>query len=367
MRDLPDISLFASDGYISETYYVECEADIEEEEIGVSGQACSTTVQNGSDGPYVVVEGVGGTSVSAQVFAGAMALMNQAGGRQGNINPTLYALANAESASSCSSASPAASCVFHDVTAGTNSMPCGQSTLNCTGATNSNPIGVLSGYAAGTGYDLATGLGSPNIANLVAAVSTPTFSLSSGSSSVTIPSGSSTGTVTIDGSAVGNYTGDVSSFSCTGLPAGATCSADGSISLTGAGTSGSTTLTITLASAASQVQPFATPGNIPPRLTSTRGNAPLFDATGIALIVLAAFFALYAKPRRRVAIAAFALVALGMLVITSACGGGGGGGTTGGGGTGGGGTTGTSYTVTVTGATSNGTPTATTTFTLVVD
>lgn len=364
VRDLPDISLFASDGYLTETYYAECEADIEQDEIGVSGQPCSTTVQSGTNGSYVVVEGVGGTSVSAQVFAGAMALMNQVAGRQGNVNPTLYALANAESTSSCSTASPASSCVFHDVTAGTNAMPCLQGSLNCTGATNSNPVGVLSGYSAGTGYDLATGLGTPNIANLVAAVGTPTFSLSSGTSSVTIASGSTTGTVTIDASAVGKFTGDISSFSCTGLPTGATCTAGGSISLTGAGTTGSTTLTITLACAASHLQTFDEPSTTPsiPTAASSRAHPKLIAATAFTLLAIALLLAIYAKPRRRVAVAGFALIALGMLVMTSACGGGG----SGGGGGGGGGTS-TSYSVTVTGATSTGTPTATATFTLVVD
>jgi subtilase family serine protease len=364
VRDIPDVSLFGSDGYISGTYYAECEADLEEQEVGVAGQPCSTTLQNGTDGPYVVVEGVGGTSASAQVFAGAMALMVQVAGRQGNINPTLYALANSQSASSCASASPANSCIFHDVTAGTNAMPCAQGSLNCTGATNSNPVGVLSGYAAGTGFDLSTGLGTPNIANLVAAVGTPTFSLSTGPTSVTIATGSSTGTVTIDASAVGAFTGDVSSFSCTGLPSGATCAAGGSINLTGAGTTGSTTLTITLASAATQVQPLAAPTNFRPAPAAlARTNTTLLGEAAISLIAFTAFFAFYAKPRKRIAVAAFAVVTLGTLVFTSACGGGGG--SSGGGG--GGGTTSTSYTVTVTGATSNGTPSATATFTLVVE
>ena len=366
VRDIPDLSLFASDGLVSATYYADCEADLEETELGISGQACSTAIVNsGSNDAYVVLEGVGGTSVSAQVFAGAVALMNQVGGRQGNLNPTLYSLANSQSLSSCASASAASSCYFHDVTAGTNAMPCAQGSLNCTGATNSDPIGILSGFAAGSGFDLATGLGTPNIGNLVSAVGTPSFTLSAGTTSVTIASGNTTAAVTIDGSALGAFTGDVTTFTCTGLPSGATCGASGSINLTGAGTTGSTTLTITLASAASHLQPLATPRNPAVRDTAALAGMEAFAPACFVLVAFGTFFLLNNKSRRRVAVPAFALVALGLLlVITSACGGGG---SSSGGGGGGGGTTGTSYTVTVTGATSTGTPTATTSFTLVVD
>jgi subtilase family serine protease len=364
VRDIPDVSLFAADGEISSTYYAECEADLESEEVGVSGQACSTTVQGSSGEKYVVLEGVGGTSASAQVFAGGVALLVQANGRLGNFNPTLYALANSESASSCSSTSTASSCIFHDVTVGTNAMPCAQGSLNCSGATNSDPIGVLSGYAAGTGFDLATGLGTLNFANLAAAIGTPSFTLAAGTTSITIPSGSSTGTVTIDASALGAFTGNVATFTCTGLPSGATCAASGAISLSGAGTAGSTTLTITLASAASHLQPLARPSSNRPSSPASLARASALAPALVVLLTFGSFIALYAKPRRQVVAPAFALLALGaLLVITSACGGGGSTSSVGGGG----GTTSTSYTVTVTGATSTGTPTATTSFTLVVD
>ncbi len=366
VRDIPDVSLFAADGEISSTYYAECEADLESEEVGVSGQACSTTVQGPVGNMYVVLEGVGGTSASAQVFAGGVALLVQSNGRLGNFNPTLYALANSESASSCSSASPASSCIFHDVTVGTNAMPCAQDSLNCSGSTTSDPIGVLSGYAAGTGFDLATGLGTLNFANLATAIGTPSFTLAAGTSSITIPSGSSTATVTIDASALGAFTGNVATFTCTGLPSGATCGASGAISLTGAGTTGSTTLTITLASAASHLQPLVTPSSNRPSSVASLARANAFAPAFIGFLAFGAFFALYAKPRRQIAAPGFALLALGsLLIITSACGGGGSS-SSGGGGTGGGGVT-TSYTVTVTGATSTGSPTATTSFTLVVD
>jgi len=103
--------------------------------------------------PYLIVFNgsatmVGGTSAATPVFAGIVALVNQYLLAQGNanapgmgdINPSLYLLA--EQAPS----------VFHDVTAGSNDVPCTIGTPDCS-------TGVL-GYAAGPGYDEATGLGS---------------------------------------------------------------------------------------------------------------------------------------------------------------------------------------------------------------
>lgn len=119
-RDVPDISMAASashDGYL--TY---------------SGGTLSA---------------VGGTSVSAPVVAGIAALLNQrlvATGAQskaglGNINPTLYSMAQS---------SPGA---FHDVVNGDNkvTIACGVRARNCISGTY--------GYDAGPGYDQATGLG----------------------------------------------------------------------------------------------------------------------------------------------------------------------------------------------------------------
>lgn len=155
-RDLPDVSLFASDGFLN-NFYVICEAD--------------ATYANGycnNAGNFV---GIGGTSASSPAFAGLMALINQKQGTaQGNPNFILYKLAATQSASSCNSTSttgPAGSCTFNDVTMGTIALPCVTSSPNCTTSTAGHQYGILSGYNAGTGYDLATGLGSVNANNLV--------------------------------------------------------------------------------------------------------------------------------------------------------------------------------------------------------
>jgi hypothetical protein len=100
----------------------------------------------GHDG-YAAQEGgnfeiFSGTSASSPAFAGIMAIVNQATNQaNGNPNPTLYSLA---------AQAPTA---FHDVTSGTNSVPCVAGSPNCSG-------GQIAGYSAAAGYDLVTGWGS---------------------------------------------------------------------------------------------------------------------------------------------------------------------------------------------------------------
>ena len=111
------------------------------------------------DGYLVYAQGgfyvVGGTSVASPSFAGMVTLLNQylvAKGVQtkpglGNINPNLYSLAQSSQG------------VFHDITAGDNIVPCKTGTAGCASGSF--------GYKAGVGYDLATGLGSVDVYNLV--------------------------------------------------------------------------------------------------------------------------------------------------------------------------------------------------------
>jgi uncharacterized protein (TIGR03437 family) len=103
----------------------------------------------------------GGTSVATPVFAGMVVLLNQylvSKGIQskpglGNINSMLYRLAQS---------TPQA---FHDVTQGDNIVPCQTGTPDCANG--------FFGYSAGPGYDLATGLGSVDAAQLIAGWSAP--------------------------------------------------------------------------------------------------------------------------------------------------------------------------------------------------
>ncbi len=187
-RDVPDVSLFASSGFNS-SFYLICEADFP----GVPPGAPSCD-------PYAPVSdaiGLGGTSASSPAFAAIMALVNQATvSRQGNANYILYKLAAQTGASCTSAASPASTCVFYDVPSGsTIAMPCtiadGEAgSTGCTISNRSDSIGVLSGYATTAGYDLATGLGSVNAANLVSKWTTFEGTLKSSTTSLTLNSGS---------------------------------------------------------------------------------------------------------------------------------------------------------------------------------
>jgi subtilase family serine protease len=141
-RDLPDVSLNASgrhDGYL----------------ICLRG-SCIPDSQG-----FIRLFFVGGTSVSSPSFASIMALVDQkAGGRQGQANYVLYRMAAQETLASCNGSSqtglPAPNCIFNDITVGNNAVP-GESGYGTPTAS----------YQSGTGYDLATGLGSVNVFNLV--------------------------------------------------------------------------------------------------------------------------------------------------------------------------------------------------------
>lgn len=172
-RDLPDVSLFASDGLQSKSFYPLCEADLPTK--AGSPPICMPDAQG-----HFSFFGVGGTSASSPAFAGIMALINQQqSAPQGNPNPILYAIAKAENFSNCNASSftnpavpPPPACPFLDVTKGNNSVPCTGGSLNCSASSGTNGVLVSSNTPAWTavaGYDMATGLGSVNVTNLAAA------------------------------------------------------------------------------------------------------------------------------------------------------------------------------------------------------
>jgi subtilase family serine protease len=116
-RDIPDVSLFAGAGLVG-SFYVICQQDADPDK---SNAICDL------NSPFQHFSAVGGTSVSTQAFAGIMALVlqkNSPNAGLGLINPTLYTLAASQVPSNCNSSSPGASCIFNDITVGTNSVPC---------------------------------------------------------------------------------------------------------------------------------------------------------------------------------------------------------------------------------------------------
>jgi hypothetical protein len=166
VRDLPDVSLFASNGYWNH-YYVFCYSDPNN-----GGTPCTGSPNNWS--------GAGGTSFSSPILAGVQALINQnMGAPQGNPNAVYYKLAateyGASGSSSCNSSNGNAvgsSCIFYDVTLGDMDAPC-TGTHNCylpsgtTGVLSTDNNSYAPAFKTGTGWDFATGIGTINVFNLV--------------------------------------------------------------------------------------------------------------------------------------------------------------------------------------------------------
>jgi hypothetical protein len=118
--------------------------------------------------------------------AGIQALVNQhTGARQGNPNFVYYRLAAAECGASgnpaCNSLSApttGGACTFYDVTVGDMDVNC-RGSHNCYTPSGTNGVLATSNasysraYAAGLGWDFATGIGTVNAFNLVNNWSTP--------------------------------------------------------------------------------------------------------------------------------------------------------------------------------------------------
>ncbi|MGA3334419.1 MAG: protease pro-enzyme activation domain-containing protein [Terracidiphilus sp.] len=187
VRDLPDVSFFAGDGTLYSASLF-C--------VSATGTCSYSGVSENT------AEEAGGTSFGSPAMAGVMALINQkAGAPQGLPNPGLYKLASQQTYANCSAETvknSSSSCYFQSIDEGTNAMPCdmgaslggaiydggwilppeapvyaGTTSPNCTALNSGDTVGTLvsSGttpaYNATTGYNLATGLGSLNVYNVV--------------------------------------------------------------------------------------------------------------------------------------------------------------------------------------------------------
>jgi subtilase family serine protease len=280
-RDVPDVSLAASpnhDGYL-----------LCSQNSCVNGFRLSSSDPTNPNGLNVA----GGTSFGAPAFAGIVAILNQKiGSKQGNINPTLYAVA---------ASTPTA---FHDITSGNNIVPCRAGTTNCptTGT-------AQYGFSAGTGYDLVTGLGTIDANALVNAWASgnptaPDYMMFGTISTISAPGGTSTSTITVDAR---NGFGGTVTLSCT-PPTSVfiTCSlSSSSIALSSSTTTGTSTLTVKTNSTAGL----------------HRQDAPLapFFADGGA--VFAGVFALGLRNRRRSLTVALIVIMLALVLASVGCGG----------------------------------------------
>jgi subtilase family serine protease len=164
VRDLPDVSLFAGNGIWSH-YYIYCDSD---------GGLCSGAPSNWG--------AAGGTSFSTPIFAGIQALIAQQTGQSwGDPDKVFYALAATEYGAAgnkeCNASrgnKAASNCIFYDVGEGDNNVDCA-GVYDC--YLPSGQYGVLSttdskykiAYAAAKGWDFPTGIGTPDVANLLKA------------------------------------------------------------------------------------------------------------------------------------------------------------------------------------------------------
>lgn len=202
-RNLPDVSLFAADGFWSH-FLVFCESDL---------APCDYSNQDD-----VFAMAAGGTSFVAPQFGGILGLINQvSAARQGQANYNLYALASQEygtrGAPNTSTTAPSLytceasnvnaistyagifpSCTFYNLNrtaqyqtnsclggnnngclVDNNDQPCLTGSPNCYTNTGGDAYGLLSAssstfqvaFPQSAGYNAAIGLGSFNVANLV--------------------------------------------------------------------------------------------------------------------------------------------------------------------------------------------------------
>jgi len=149
-RDVPDIALNASPAHDPYLLCTQVQLDSNGQYAGSCGNGFR--IADGSQVDTTLLQVVGGTSAGAPSFAGVLALIEQKlGAPQGLVNKALYSIAS--NPTTYASA-------FHDITVGSNTVPCSGGT-GCSG-------GVV-GFHAGTGYDEATGLGSIDANNLATA------------------------------------------------------------------------------------------------------------------------------------------------------------------------------------------------------
>ena len=383
-RAIPDVSFFAGNGAFSSATLV-CVSNV---------ASCTYPATPGTQTLEMEYEAqeVGGTSVASPEMAGVMALINQkSGAAQGLPNLELYDLAQKQTYSECSaeSVTTSSSCYFNDIDNGptaasgspaytnaqTNSMPCSlasgtveggngggtassaAASPNCYKLNSGDTIGTLAtsssagsqAYNSTTGFDMATGLGSLNVANVVnawfaGAPTAKTYTVTATSPSSISPGSSATSTITI--SSASGYAGTVTiscayTSSSVSSPTNAptTCNlSTTTVTLSATTTSGQVTATIpTTGASANLIQPgFG------------KGKGWLSAGSG-AVLALLVFFGIPARRRSWRSMLGI-LVVMATLGVLSSCGGGGSGGTGGGGGGGGGGTgtTAATYTFTVT-------------------
>jgi len=141
----------------------------------------------------------GGSSAAAAIFGGISALLAEKYGPQGNLAPQLYGLRSQAG-------------VFQDITQGNARLACSPGSPGC------NATGTI-GYDAASGFDLATGLGSPDAETLVSVWARPAVT-GTGSTSVVLTVSPTAANATYNPSAQITFTASVSSTASGPAPSG---------------------------------------------------------------------------------------------------------------------------------------------------
>ena len=281
-RNEPDLSFFASPGWWKH-WLPFCQSD--------TGYTCTFSNSN-----TALSLAAGGTSFVAPQIAGLMALVNQkTGSRQGVANYTLYSLAAAQYGTpgnpkpsnlvNCSGsglgAAVSSSCIFRDIAGDTPSLQGGtiisdnvqackaSDVSNC--YSNGQTFGLSTvgkntstlAYQTAVGYDLATGLGSANVYNLVmgwnASVSfSSSTSLSANPPTITTAAGTTTLTASVVATGRGGKVAPVGTVSFYVSSTGGKLLGTSNLSSSCSAASGSASCspaTATLAVSASQLTP----------------------------------------------------------------------------------------------------------------
>ncbi|MFY9909296.1 MAG: S53 family peptidase [Candidatus Sulfotelmatobacter sp.] len=221
-RFVPDVSLLASPNFPG---YIICTPMNALTGSGTdTSSSCASGIATAVDTNFSLV---GGTSAASPIFAGIVTLMNQylkSTGGLGNINPTLYNLAEVP-----------ADGALHHITSGENDVYCQANTPGGQPSDVTCPSADVAGFSASssdatTGYNLVAGLGSVDADALAIAWNAyldPDFALTAGALAPTSVPAGETASATLTISPIAGSAGMVVNFApsgCTGLPVGTTCS-----------------------------------------------------------------------------------------------------------------------------------------------
>ncbi|HEX3986420.1 MAG TPA: protease pro-enzyme activation domain-containing protein [Acidobacteriaceae bacterium] len=251
-RLVPDVSLDAS---ADNAGYLYCTSDSSSWSSGQKA-SCNSGFRDSSTQDLTIG---GGTSFATPIFAGLLAIVNQKENASGLglVNPTLYTLA--ANATTYAAA-------FHDITSGSNKCTAG--TTYCSTAGDGS-------YAATTGYDEASGLGSVDFENLLNAWPAGTGSSLDGS--VTTVSAATT-TPASGASDVITITVSPSLSSITAVPTGTvTITVDGTVQ----------TPTLTLAAGVGTYSFSSTTAGSHVILANYSGDATFAASSGSATVTVA--------------------------------------------------------------------------------